>query len=47
MRQSVETGIPIDRPDLLAGIEDIMKLMGYEEMRKLEARLVAPPLPDD
>ena len=33
MRQSVETGVPVDRPDLLAGIEDIMKLMGYDAMR--------------
>jgi 2-methylisocitrate lyase-like PEP mutase family enzyme len=47
MRQSVETGVPVDRPDLLAGIEDIMKLMGYEDMRKLEAQLVAAPLPND
>jgi hypothetical protein len=31
MRQSVETGVPVDRPDLLASIEDIMQLMGYEE----------------
>ena len=47
MRQSVETGIPVDRPDLLAGIDDIMKLMGYDAMRELEARLVAAPLTDD
>ena len=46
MRQSVETGVPVDRPDLLAGIEDIMKLMGYDAMRELEARLVAAPLGD-
>jgi len=44
MRQVVESGEPVDRPDLLAGIEDIMQLMGYDEMRALEARLVAPPL---
>lgn len=47
MRQSVETGVPIDRPDLLAGIEDIMKLMGYDGMRALEAQLVATPLAVD
>jgi 2-methylisocitrate lyase-like PEP mutase family enzyme len=35
----IRTGQPIDRPDLLVGIEDIMKLMGYEEMRELEKRL--------
>ena len=46
MRQSVETGVPVDRPDLLAGIEDIMKLMGYDAMRELEAQLVAAPLGD-
>jgi 2-methylisocitrate lyase-like PEP mutase family enzyme len=44
MRQVVETGEPIDRPDLLVGIEDIMKLMGYEQMRALEARLLYAPL---
>ena len=46
MRQSVETGVPVDRPDLLASIEDIMQLMGYDGMRKLEAQLVAAPLDD-
>ena len=44
MRQSVETGVPVDRPDLLASIDDIMQLMGYDAMRKLEAQLVAAPL---
>jgi hypothetical protein len=44
MRQSVETGEPVDRPDLLASIDDIMQLMGYDGMRKLEAQLVAAPL---
>jgi 2-methylisocitrate lyase-like PEP mutase family enzyme len=47
MRQSVETGVPVDRPDLLAGIEDVMKLMGYDAMRKLENELVAAPLADE
>ncbi len=46
-RQVVETGEPIDRPDLLVGIEDIMKLMGYEQMRALEERLVHKPLAID
>jgi 2-methylisocitrate lyase-like PEP mutase family enzyme len=40
MREVVETGEPIDRPDLLASIEDIMQLMGYEEMRAREAKLL-------
>ena len=47
MRQSLETGVPVDRPDLLASIEDIMQLMGYDAMRKLEAQLVAAPLAAD
>lgn len=41
MRQVVETGEPMDRPDLLAGIEDIMKLMDYEGNRALEERLLS------
>ncbi len=44
MRQVVETGEAIDRPDLLAGIEDIMQLMGYGEMRALESRLLTMPV---
>ncbi len=47
MRESMETGVPADRPDLLAGIEDIMQLMGYDAMRELEARLVVAPLTAD
>ena len=47
MRQSVETGVPVDRPELLASIDDIMQLMGYDGMRKLEAQLVAAPLAAD
>lgn len=39
MREVMETGIPVNREDLLVGIEDIMKLMGYEEMRALEKKL--------
>lgn len=39
MKQVMETGEPADRPDLLVGIEDIMKLMGYAEMRDMEKRL--------
>ena len=40
MRGVMESGQPIDRPDLLAGIEDIMQLMDYDNMRALEARLL-------
>ncbi len=39
MREVMESGVPVNREDLLVGIEDIMKLMGYEEMRKLEKQL--------
>jgi len=47
MRQSVETGVPVDRPELLASIDEIMQLMGYDGMRKLEAQLVAAPVAAD
>lgn len=39
MREVIDTGKPANRPDLLVGIEDIMKLMDYENMRALEKRL--------
>jgi hypothetical protein len=40
MKESIATGEPADRPDLVAGIDDIMRLMDYENMRKLEQRLL-------
>jgi 2-methylisocitrate lyase-like PEP mutase family enzyme len=40
MRQVVETGEPVDRPDLLASIEEIMELMGYAGLREREAKLM-------
>lgn len=40
MKEVVATGQPVDRPDLLVGIEDIMELMGYEAMREREAKLM-------
>ncbi len=40
MKQVIETGEPQNRPDLLVGIEDIMKLMGYDEARALEKQLL-------
>jgi 2-methylisocitrate lyase-like PEP mutase family enzyme len=43
MQEVVRSGEPVDRPDLLVGIEDIMKLMGYAEMRELEKRLTTLP----
>src|SRR5262249_15136372 len=39
-REVVATGVPVDRPDLAVGIEDIMQLMDYDEMRELERRLL-------
>jgi 2-methylisocitrate lyase-like PEP mutase family enzyme len=36
MKQSIETGEAIDRPDLLVGIEDITALMGYDRIAQLE-----------
>lgn len=39
MQGVIASGQPVDRPDVAVGIEDIMKLMGYEEMRALEKRL--------
>jgi len=40
MKDVIRTGMPVDRPDLAVGIEDIMQLMGYEEMRALERKLL-------
>jgi len=39
MQDVISTGEPVDRPDLLVGIEDIMTLMDYKNMRALEKRL--------
>jgi 2-methylisocitrate lyase-like PEP mutase family enzyme len=40
MREVLETGQPVDRPDLVAGIEAIMALMDYDGARQLEERLL-------
>lgn len=40
MKEVVATGVPADRPDLVAGMDEIMALMDYTEMRALEARLL-------
>jgi 2-methylisocitrate lyase-like PEP mutase family enzyme len=47
MKTVIETGEPVDRPDLLVGIEDIMELMGYGEARALEARLLTTQAYED
>lgn len=39
MQGVIASGEPADRPDLLVGIEDIMQLMGYEQMRAMEKHL--------
>jgi 2-methylisocitrate lyase-like PEP mutase family enzyme len=38
MKEVMATGVPVDRPDLAVGIEDIMQLMDYDNMRELERR---------
>lgn len=40
MQESIAKGEAYDRPDVLVGIEDIMELMGYEQMRALEKKLL-------
>jgi 2-methylisocitrate lyase-like PEP mutase family enzyme len=38
MMDSIDTGTLHDRPDLLASIEDITSLMGYDHINKLESK---------
>jgi 2-methylisocitrate lyase-like PEP mutase family enzyme len=40
MREAMEAGVTAHRPDLLVGIEDIMRLMDYDNARALERRLL-------
>ncbi len=40
MQQVIATGEPIDRPDLIAGIDEITELMDYDGMREREAQLL-------
>jgi 2-methylisocitrate lyase-like PEP mutase family enzyme len=40
MRTSMETGIIVDRPDLLAGMEEITTLMGYADVAELESQFL-------
>jgi 2-methylisocitrate lyase-like PEP mutase family enzyme len=42
MKQCIASGELVDRPDLLDGIEDITRLMGYEHVAALEAELLRP-----
>ncbi len=41
MRRVLETGVPVDRPDLVAGIDEIWTLMDYSGTRALEERLLS------
>jgi 2-methylisocitrate lyase-like PEP mutase family enzyme len=41
-KQCIASGELVDRPDLLDGIEDITRLMGYEHVAALEADLLRP-----
>jgi hypothetical protein len=40
MKEVIATGEPADRPDLLANMDAIMRLMDYDAMRELERRLL-------
>ena len=40
LKEVAATGVPADRPDLAVSIEEIMRLMDYDEMRELERRLL-------
>jgi hypothetical protein len=42
LSHSVETGEVVDRPDLLASIDDIKALMDYGELERLEERFLLP-----
>jgi 2-methylisocitrate lyase-like PEP mutase family enzyme len=42
LRHSVETGEVVDRPDLLASIDDIKELMDYAALERLEEELLLP-----
>lgn len=40
MKDAYENGVTVDRPDLLVGIDDIMKLMDYDGVRALERKVL-------
>ena len=40
MKEVIATGEPADRPDLLADMDAIMRLMDYDAMRELERQLL-------
>jgi 2-methylisocitrate lyase-like PEP mutase family enzyme len=43
MRQVLDTGVAVNREDLLASIDDIWKLMGLEQAQQLERELLGRP----
>lgn len=42
LRQCADTGETMDRPDLLASIDDITELMGYQRINELEEAFLLP-----
>ena len=40
MKDAYENGVAVDRPDLLVGIDDIMKLMDYDGVHALERKVL-------
>src|SRR5215472_12536653 len=40
MKESLASGEPVDRPDLVVDMDAIMRLMDYDAMRELEGRLL-------
>ncbi|HWX48495.1 MAG TPA: isocitrate lyase/PEP mutase family protein [Roseomonas sp.] len=41
MRGVIETGVPVDRPDLVVGIDEIWAMMGFPEIQALERQLLS------
>ena len=37
-KESIETGLPVDRPELLVGFEELNSLMGFDDIKKMEER---------
>jgi hypothetical protein len=40
MRESMLTGVTIDRPDLLVGVDEIMQLVGDDRVTELEQQFL-------
>jgi hypothetical protein len=37
-KESIATGLAVDRPDLLVDFEELNALMGFEDIKKMEQR---------